>query len=129
MDFGKINALLEESSRLNVDLDGGTLGFALRKTVKRMSERLLENPGDVQLMLKLETAAGLAKRLPFDVNIWKAQNNYYSMLHDISPEFVDRHHASDTEAQEWMSHFVALGRNLSVSLKRLELVQARKAAG
>src|SRR5262249_10119149 len=36
LDFPKINALLEESGRLNVDFDGATLGFALRKTIKRM---------------------------------------------------------------------------------------------
>jgi alpha-amylase/alpha-mannosidase (GH57 family) len=128
LDFAKINALLEESGRLNVDLDGATLGFALRKTIKRMSERLLENPGDLQLMVKLEMAAGLANRLPFEVNIWKAQNNYYSILDNISPHFVDRPHARDAEVQEWMRHFIALGRNLSVSLRRLEQVQVRKAA-
>src|SRR5262249_55302373 len=82
LDFAKINALLEESGRLNVGLDAATLGFALRKTIERMSERLLENPSDLQLIVKIETAAGLAKRLPFEVNIWKAQNNYYSMLHN-----------------------------------------------
>jgi alpha-amylase/alpha-mannosidase (GH57 family) len=129
LDLAKINPLLEESGRLNIDLDATTLGFALRKTIKRMSERLLENPGDLQLMMKLEMAAGLARRLPFEVNIWKAQNNYYSMLHNIYPQFVDRHRAGDTEAQDWMSHFLGLGRNLSVSLRRTELVQVRKAAG
>ena len=129
LDFAKINALLEESARLNIGLDEPTLGFALRKTIKRMSERLLENPSDLQLMVKIEMAAGLAKKLPFEVNIWKAQNNYYSMLHHVLPQFVERHRAGDAEAQEWMSHFIALGRNLSVSLARLELAQVRKAAG
>jgi hypothetical protein len=129
LDFAKINPLLEESGRLNIGLDATTLGFALRKTIKRMSERLVENPGDLQLMVKIEMAAGLARRLPFEVNIWKAQNNYYSMLHNIAPQFVDRHHAGDTEAQEWMSHFTGLGRNLSVSLRRLDRAQVRKAAG
>jgi hypothetical protein len=128
LDFAKINALLEESGGLNVALDGATLGFALRKTIKRMSERLLENPNDLQLMVKIEMAAGLAKSLPFEVNIWRAQNNYYSMLHNVLPQFVDRHRTGDAEAQEWMSHFLALGRNLSVSLRRLELAQARNAA-
>src|SRR5215472_3712816 len=116
VDFAKINGLLEESRRLNIGLDGATLGFALRKTIKRMSEQLVENPSDLQLMVKIEMAAGLAKSLPFEVNIWRAQNNYYSMLHNVLPQFVDRHRTGDAEAQEWISHFLALGRNLSVSL-------------
>src|SRR4030095_5478482 len=77
LDFARINALLEESRTFNIELDGATLAFALRNTIKRMSEQLLENPGDMQLMMKVETAAGLAKSLPFEVNIWRAQNNFY----------------------------------------------------
>jgi hypothetical protein len=129
LDFAKIHALLEESERLRVTLDGATLGFALKRTIRRTFERLLENPLDLQLMVKMEMAAGLAKSLPFEVNIWRAQNNYYSMLHNVLPQFADRHRAGDAEAQEWMSHFLALGQNLSVSLRRLDLALVRKAAG
>jgi len=80
-------------------------------------------------MVKIEMAGGLARKLPFEVNIWRAQNNYYSMLHHVLPEFVDRHRGGDAEAQEWISHFLAVGRNLSVSPGRLELAQVRKAVG
>src|SRR5438034_1964524 len=37
-DFTRINALLEEARVNNVQLDGQTLGFALRKTIKRLSD-------------------------------------------------------------------------------------------
>jgi len=126
LDFARINALLEESRTFNIELDGATLGFALRKTIKRMSEQLLENPGDMQLMIKLETAAGLAKNLPFEVNIWRAQNNFYSMLQHL-PEYTDRANREDSEAQRWINHLLALGSNLSVSVRRFEQTQVQKA--
>jgi len=102
------------------------LAFALRKTIKRMSEQLLENPDDMQLMVKLETAAGLAKGLPFEVNIWRAQNNFYSMLQHL-PDYVDRASRGDSQAQQWINHLLALGSNLSVSMRRVEQTQVQKA--
>jgi alpha-amylase/alpha-mannosidase (GH57 family) len=128
LDFGRINALLDESRTLNIHLDAATLGFALRKTIERISEQLLEDPTDLQLMMRAETAAGLAKSLPFEVNIWKAQNNYYVMLQRLLPEFLDRARGGDAQAQEWVNHFLALGSNLSLSAHQLERAQAQKAA-
>src|SRR5262249_27402994 len=111
IDFARINALLNESRTINIPLDGPTLGFAVRKNIKRTSEQLLATPGDLQLMIRLELVAGLAKDLPFEVNIWKAQNNYYVMLQRVLPDFVERARLGDAEAQEWVTHFLNLGAN------------------
>ena len=127
LDFARINALLDESRMVDIRLDGQTLGFALRKTIKRMSEQLLENPGDVQLMMKLEAAADLARRLPFEVNIWRAQNNYYGMLRHVLPEFWGRARTGEAKAQQWINHFLALGANLSVSAQQFEQTRTQKA--
>ena len=80
----------------------------------------------MQLMIKLETAAGLAKSLPFEVNIWRAQNNFYSMLQHLT-EYTDRANRGDSEAQQWINHLLALGSNLSVSVRRFEQTQVQKA--
>jgi hypothetical protein len=127
-DFARIKALLDESRMFDIRLDGATLGFALRKTIKRMSEQLLEDPNDLQLMMRLETTAGLAKSLPFEVNIWKAQNNYYVLHQRLLPEFLGRARGGEAQAQEWVNHFLALGSNLSLSANQFERAQAKKAA-
>jgi alpha-amylase/alpha-mannosidase (GH57 family) len=127
LDFARIEALLDESRTFNIRLDGATLGFALRKNIKRMSERLFENPSDLQLMVRLEAAVGLAKTLPFEVNIWRAQNNYYLMLRRLLPELRAQARAGQVQAQQWVNHFLALGRNLSVSTHQLEMAQVQKA--
>jgi len=93
-----------------------------------MSEQLLGDPTDLDLMMRLETAAGLAKDLPFEVSIWRAQNNYYLMLQRLLPEFSDRARAGDAQAQLWLNHFLGLGSNLSLSTRRYERAQAQKTA-
>jgi len=115
LDFDRINGLLEEARSQRVSLDDATLAFALRKTIKRLSEQFLENPDDIELMKKFEAAAGLARSLPFEVNVWRAQNNYYEMLQKVFPA---RRDAGD---REWVEHFAALGRNLAVKTDELAM--------
>ena len=126
IDFTRINALLDEAGANNVTLDGTTLGFALREAIKRLSEEFLENSDNLELMKKLEAAAGLARSLPFDVNVWRSQNYYYQMLQKIYPAWLEKALAGDSMAREWVYHFVALGQNLSVKVDSPALSGFRK---
>jgi alpha-amylase/alpha-mannosidase (GH57 family) len=128
LDFTRISALLDEARTNNVTLDGATLGFALRKTIKRLSEQFLENSANLELMKKLEAAAGVARSLPFEVNVWRTQNNYYQMLQKLYPAWLERALANDPAGREWVEHFVALGRNLSVKIEPPALPELRKAS-
>src|SRR5437868_11381407 len=47
------------------------------------------------ILKKLEAAAGLARSLPFEVNVWRSQNNFYQMLHKICPAWLERALAND----------------------------------
>jgi len=127
-DFTRINVLLEEARVENIPLDGTTLGFTMKKTMRRLSERLLENPYDIELLKKLETAAGVAQNLPFEVNVWRTQNNYYEMLQKVLPEQVKKAGHGDTTARQWVDHFVGLGRNLAMKVHQPAMPELQKAA-
>ena len=74
-------------------------------------------PDNMDLVKRLEASAGLARSLPFEVNIWRTQNIYYQMLQKIYPERRERAIQGDsTPAREWVEHFVALGQNLAVKV-------------
>ena len=128
LDFAKISTLLEEVRGDNVPLDGATLGFALRKTIRRLSEQFLENPDEIELMKKFEAAAGVARNLPFEVNVWRAQNNFYQMLRKVYPQWAERAAQGDAAAREWVEHFVELGKNLSVKVEEPVLPELQKAS-
>ena len=114
LDFIRIAALLEEVRTNGLQLDGPTLGFALKKTLRRLSERFVDTPDDMQLLLKFEAAAEVAKSFPFEVNVWRAQNNYYALLQRVRKD-------AGSHSAEWLEHFAGLGRNLAV---RVELPQS-----
>jgi alpha-amylase/alpha-mannosidase (GH57 family) len=117
LDFTKISTLLDEARVNNVQLDGPTLGFALRKTIKRLSDELVADPDNLELMKKLEAAAGVAQGLPFEVNVWRTQNNYYQLLQKVYPAWRERTLGNDPVAQEWVDHFVSLGTKLSMKVE------------
>ena len=125
LDFAKIETLLEEARANNVNLDGPTLGFALKKTLRRLSEQFLESPENLQLLQKFETAAEVARKLPFEVSVWHPQNNYYALLQRVFPEMMERAQSGNEEARQWIEHFASLGRHLTV---RVEVPENLKAA-
>jgi alpha-amylase/alpha-mannosidase (GH57 family) len=128
VDFSRITTLLDEARNQGVTLDSTTLGFALRRAIKYMSERLVKNDWDLELIKKLEAAAGLARSLPFEVSIWRAQNNYYKILQKTYPKRLEQAMRGDAAAQEWVEHFAALGRNLSVKADMPVLTELRRAS-
>jgi len=126
LDFGRIKALLEEARVENIPLDDTTLGFALRKTIKRLSDQFLDNPDDLDLLKKLEAAAGVGRSLPFEVSVWRTQDNYYDMLQTVFPEWVQKALQGDAGAQDWVEHFVSLGRSLAVKVSPPAVPEMRK---
>jgi alpha-amylase/alpha-mannosidase (GH57 family) len=128
IDLNRIKTLLEESKSQGVTLDGATLGFSLKKAIKRVSDQLMEARDNLELMKRLETAAAIARELPFDVNTWRSQNNYYQMLQNNYPERLDQAMKGDAEAREWVEHFAALGRNLSVKIEVPSMLELQLAS-
>jgi hypothetical protein len=125
-DPTRIKAILAEARTMNTRLDDAMLGFTLGRTIQRLSEQLLQDGEDIGFIERLEHAARLARELPFEVNIWKAQNNYYLMLQQVFGQFVEKAKQDDAKAQEWLSHFVALGRNLSVHVEEPETARLKQ---
>jgi alpha-amylase/alpha-mannosidase (GH57 family) len=126
LDLARVNTLLDETRQNDIRLDAETLGFAMRRAIKRLSEMLLENTGNLALIKKLEAVAGLVRGLPFEVNVWRAQNSYYQLLQNTYPEWVQKLSQGDDAAKEWIEHFIGLGKNLSVRVEDppLELSKA-----
>jgi hypothetical protein len=94
------------------------LGFALKDTIKRLAQQFAERSEDIELLKKLEAAADLAQKLPFEVNIWSAQNVYFQMLQSVFPDYAKRVSIGDAVAAEWADHFVGLGENLGMKVER-----------
>ena len=79
-------------------------------------------------MKKLEAASGLARNLPFEVNVWRTQNNFYQMLQKIYPAWLEKAVANDPVARECVEHFVGWGKNLFINVEVPAMPELQKAS-
>jgi hypothetical protein len=113
-DLDEVRAHLEAVAAWRVELDTAGLGYALAQTIERLADQFGAQPSELASVQRLETVTGLARSLPFEINLLKAQNVHYGLLKTLYPKFKERAAKGDKTAQAWISHFVALGEKLRV---------------
>ena len=112
LELDRIHGLRREAARSGVTLDSASLGYALARTIARITDRFYERPEDVALLQQLDGAVGLARSLPFEVDVWKTQNVYYALLQSIYVEFQEEAAQGYLDARQWVQAFTSLGRRL-----------------
>jgi alpha-amylase/alpha-mannosidase (GH57 family) len=114
LDYEFIEALLEAARLHGISLDVESLEYILRKSMERMAGELLENPTDVLVLLKLETAVRVLGSTPFEVNLREVQNICYGILQTTYADLRRKAEDGDEVAREWLDHFGNLGEKLSL---------------
>jgi alpha-amylase/alpha-mannosidase (GH57 family) len=113
LDMPKVAALLAEAERAGAQLDHASMAFTLTQTLDGLVARFRTEPHDLSRLQNLEEAVELSARLPFRINYWKAQNEYYSLLKSVYPGVRARAH-HDEAARIWVDQFIRLGERLRV---------------
>jgi hypothetical protein len=114
LNLDRIEHLMQEAESDGISLDLPTLEYGFRRALERLAAQLAADPSDLSLLQKLEAAASLVDRLPFEVNVWKAQNVCYEMLQTIYGEFRARAEQGDESASRWLQHFNGVAESLLV---------------
>jgi alpha-amylase/alpha-mannosidase (GH57 family) len=120
-DLAHVRTLLEAARQERVTLHAAELGYVLRKTLDRNFTRLQEAPGDLALLSRLTSMVEMARSLPFEVSLWKAQNIFYQLLQSVYPTLRE---AQEEEARAWTAEFERLGELLLFSTSAVELPAA-----
>ena len=116
MDLDGIRKLIEDAQAARISLDVATLEYTFRMDLEATAERLRTDPGNLEILKRLDAAAGLARGLPFEVNLWKVQNICYELLQTVYRDFRERADHSDQDARTWTGLFSGLAEKLSLRL-------------
>jgi alpha-amylase/alpha-mannosidase (GH57 family) len=113
-DPAVIADLLTRAATDHVTLDGHLLGFAAGQRMKRAMIRLEaaaagEHPGTAALHAALDIA-GAIRTMPFEVNIWQAQNIWNDLLRRVDPTYWP---------EEWKEGFKRLGEAMNIDVDEL----------
>jgi hypothetical protein len=82
-------------------------------------QKLMANPGNVQLLQYIAALAALVRGTPLDLNLWKVQNAYWRMLQSDFPRLKPKAGQADPGPIEWTKAFLALGEHLNFAVKHL----------
>lgn len=80
-----VKPLLEAVGRTGVQLDGLGLGYAFELTLERLSERLLKEPENEQVLATLLSAARVLPEMPFGIDLRLTQNHYFQVSKGTLP--------------------------------------------
>jgi alpha-amylase/alpha-mannosidase (GH57 family) len=116
IDVVRVAMLLEAARRDGITLDSAGLGYSLRLALERMMEHLLRSP-EVHGARKMNATMRLVRMLPFDLNLWRVQNDCYRGLQQLGSE------ADPELLKEWEE----LARNLGIAPEAVE-AEAREPA-
>ncbi|MGE5278317.1 MAG: DUF3536 domain-containing protein, partial [Acidobacteriota bacterium] len=116
LDPARIQSLLDDAARDKIPLDTETLEYVFRQRLDGLARDFSEAPEDASRLERLRLAVDLARRLPFEVRLWRVQNAFWAALQTVSPTVRARAEHGDRAARAWMETFKALGRLLSVRM-------------
>jgi alpha-amylase/alpha-mannosidase (GH57 family) len=107
IDAERAGRALREAREHNVTLDATRLEYALRRTIAGIAGELAAEPDSIDRLAALQTAVALVDLLPFDVDLWRAQNVWY----DVARDRLRSHHDD-----EWLQRFLAVGAALKMRM-------------
>jgi alpha-amylase/alpha-mannosidase (GH57 family) len=116
IDLARVRSLISLAKSDGVVLETHALRYLVDQHMKRAMVLLHAKPLDT---IQLDHALALARtlrELPFELNLWQAQNIWYDTL-TKSSRFLLGLEASAAEV--WRNHFLELGRQLSIAVEQL----------
>ncbi len=90
-----------------ITLDKQLLGFIADRKMKLVMLALHEHPEDLAAVEDALLVARTLHELPFDVNLWQAQNLWYDTY---------RYHRDKPPSEEWLEKMKELGRQMHISV-------------
>jgi alpha-amylase/alpha-mannosidase (GH57 family) len=110
IDAIQVHSWLELAKADQVSLDKPLLGFIASEKMKNSMVELHENPGIAPKLDNALLAAQTMTELPFDLNLWQAQNIWYDTMKAT---------LAQAESEDWTAKFLELGKRLGICVDHL----------
>lgn len=115
-DVEKLRRVIEEIKRWSINVDTTTIGFIASSWVHSIMERLDEQPEDIRLFELVKDTLEALVPLTLQLNLWKAQNIYFSIRKKHFARIKKEAEAGDGFSANWIEAFSRLGYYLHVKI-------------
>ena len=110
LDIEKLKRLIDDVQKWSIKVDTTTLGYIASRWIMGAMEELNEEPEDIVLIEKINDALEAATPLALPLDLWKAQNVYFSIGRNLHGAMKEK------AAKEWLEAFLRLGHDLHVKI-------------
>ncbi len=113
-DLERFEELVQQMQRWEIPLARQDLRYRASWRIGALFERLREKPQDTVLLTDIERLIRLLRELGLQVDLWKAQNVYFSLTQDWLEAMRQRVQDGEPEAKSWVAVVERLGGLLEV---------------
>jgi hypothetical protein len=105
---------LAEAQKDQVQLDREGLAYAYQGYLERVMEAWARDPKDLTRLETVAEAAAFARSLPFDVSLWRSQNDFSALLRSAYPQQKEAAESGSENAKRWIAVFVKCAGDLNI---------------
>jgi hypothetical protein len=116
VDLDKLDRVVTNLKRWHIPLDKAGVGLPAERHVTRIMERAAQEPHETESLVTLKELLESLSRLQLDLNLWKAQNTYFTLHRTVCPAMGERAAEGDPSARRWLDTFSALAPLLSIKV-------------
>ena len=116
LDVVQVERLLAEAQQDGLTLEMAGLAYGFQRHLERLFAELARSPKELRRLEAAATAAELTRVLPFEVSLWRSQNDFYSLLSTAFPEQQAAADQGDEIAKRWLGAFKRCADDLSISV-------------
>ena len=116
VDTEKLKRLILESNRWGIHLDRAAIEYDVSLWVTSLMEKVNQDPMDPSLFVRITNVLERLESLSFNLNLWKAQNMYFSLREQLTAEMDEKVKRGDESAKEWFNAFNNLGTKLRIKI-------------
>jgi alpha-amylase/alpha-mannosidase (GH57 family) len=125
IDLARVRSLISLAKSDGVVLENHALRYLTDQHMKRAMVQLHAKPVEPELLDHALTLARTLRELPFELNLWQAQNIWYDTLTKSNRFLLS---LEPTAAETWRANFLELGRQLSIAVEQLVVEEGSLAA-
>ena len=109
LDVNRLGKLINEAEKWNIKIDTTTLSYVVSSWLNTIMDKIYKQPEDLQLFEMIDKILEIVKPLSLSLDLWKAQNNYFSLWNNAYSTMKDKAEKGDSFAGNWVENFLKLG--------------------